>query len=459
MHYAALLGVYYRLFQESPHGIERKLMVRRFAEYIELHWNQFELDDGMPQGLADVPEDGVEGGLGSGGDGALVEPSRAVAARIIRMFVAAGWMGEETLPDYTRILNMCTHARPFLEVLARIEEGLKVEYESHVVSIYSMLCGDAARDNGHYLVLNAHGQTMALIDSLKVLSQSIREHYERLMEKTDSQDVAAILALHYGSYATDILDGAYKRLKTSDNLSRYRPRILSQIRDFLLDREWLNACSQKYARTTALPAEESRQRLISMLEEIRDTLKALDPLLEEIDRRNMLYAKSSVDRLKTLLEPASTIAGRIARVAALMRERPGLYKDVRHHLYRINAIGPESRYRRWLRDTLLVEYEQADLPDPHEFERIEMEFRLRLESQLSPTRIAQWLDEKGGLSGPLGSAALAGTTEDFVRLVYAVLFAESRPESFPYCIEERGDELVSAESGWLVPDVGLRRKA
>ncbi|HOX91285.1 MAG TPA: DUF5716 family protein, partial [Spirochaetales bacterium] len=382
-----------------------------------------------------------------------------IAARVIRLFVSAGWMSEETLPDYTRILNMCTHARPFLDVLARIEEGLKVEYESHVVSIYSMLCGDAAKDNGHYLVLNAHGQTMALIDSLKVLSQSIREHYELLTAKTDSLDIASILAMHYGNYATDILDGAYKRLKTSDNLSRYRPRILSHIRDFLLDNDWLNACSQKYARTASLPVVESRQRLVSMLEEIRDSLKALDPLLEEIDRRNMLYAKSSVERVRTLLEPESTIAGRITRAAKAMREMPGLYKELEHHLYKVNAIGPESRYRRWLRETLEIEFTPAAVPDIAQFERIEEEFRLRLERQLSPARIAQWLDEKGGMSGPLWAVELASTTEDFVRLVYAVLFAESRPESFQYFLEERGVEPVIAQSGWLVPDVGLRRKA
>jgi hypothetical protein len=97
------------------------------------------------------------------------------------------------------------HARPFLEALAKVEGGMNVEYESHVVSIYSLLCGDAAKENGHYMVINAHAQTLALIDSLKVLSQTIREHYERLTDQEENKDIADILALHYTSYANDIL--------------------------------------------------------------------------------------------------------------------------------------------------------------------------------------------------------------------------------------------------------------
>lgn len=218
-HYAALLVLYYRLFQESPHGIERKTLIGRFAEYFDAHREQFEAEE-QSEDDDFAPDEET-----------AADTSRYLAARCVRIFVGAGWMGEETLPDYTRVINMTSHARPFLESIARIDEGLSVEYESHVVSVYSLLCGDAARENGHYLVLNAHAQTIALIDSLKVLSQSIREHYERLMEESEGLDVAGILSLHYDAYALDVLDGAYKRLKTSDNLSRYRPRILAQVRD------------------------------------------------------------------------------------------------------------------------------------------------------------------------------------------------------------------------------------
>jgi hypothetical protein len=63
--------------------------------------------------------------------------ARVVATRFVRNLVQAGWMSEETLPDYRRILNIAPVAKPFLEVLARVDEGLSLEYESHVVAVYS----------------------------------------------------------------------------------------------------------------------------------------------------------------------------------------------------------------------------------------------------------------------------------------------------------------------------------
>jgi hypothetical protein len=470
-HYAALLVIYYRAFQESPHGVERKALVARFAEYLEANalsftegdepQEQAEVDGEVGENGAqsepdDAEADGQEAELFDTVDTLSIEPARAIASRCIRILTAAGWMSEETLPDYTRVVNMTPYARPFLEALARVDEGLKVEYESHVVSIYSLLCGDAAKENGHYLVLNAHAQTLALIDSLKVLSQGIREHYEKLTDGGDGKTIAEILALHYDGYAPDILDGAYKRLKTSDNLSKYRPKIIAQVRDFLEDREWLEASSVKYARTGSITVASAREKLVAMLEEIRDTLRAVDPLLDEIDRRNMLYAKSSVERVKTLLEPPSTIAGRIMRAATALREHPGVYRKLPHHLYRVRAITEESRYRRWLKEALEPE-SNASVTDSAELERAESELRLRLARQLGPGKIAAWLDGSGGSSRPLPARDLARDTDGFVRVLYAALYADSRPEGFAYFLEE-GEAFVETESGWRIPDMTFRRK-
>jgi len=446
VHYAALLIRYYRLFQESPHGIERKILINRFAEYFDAHREQFEAETDSEEDTY-TPDDEV-----------IVDTSRYLAAKCVRLFIHTGWISEETLSDYTRVINMSAHARPFLDALARIDEGISVEYESHVVSIYSLLCGDAARENGHYLVLNAHAQTIALIDSLKVLSQSIREHYERLMNESEGLDIAGILSLHYDAYALDVLDGAYKRLKTSDNLSRYRPKILAQVRDFLADEAWLSESAVKFSRTSSLPVSEARERLLVMLEEIKDILKAVDPLLEEIDRRNMLYAKSSVERVKVLLESESTISGKIVRIITSLYETPYVYQTLSHHLYRVRAITPESRYRRWLRETINLEYVESPTIDPAEFDRMEAEFTLRLARQLTPAKIERWLDEKGGKEKILSAKSLADTSEGFVRLLYAVLFADSQPETFAYQVEESQDAgEVTTASGWIIPEISLRR--
>ncbi|MDR1950037.1 MAG: DUF5716 family protein [Spirochaetaceae bacterium] len=497
-HYAALLVLYFRLFQENSGRLERELVIRGFTDYVGLHRDSLAAEtpelrsdddrvaddqafDDWPEGKAIGAEDREtpfldfgdvalvpardaegEGAAGNGAD------DRALASRFLRRLIHTGWLGEETLADYTRVINITPHARPFFEALARVEEGLKTEYESHVVAIYSLLCGDAVQENGHYAVLNAHNATTALIDSLKVLSQSIKGHYDRFTEEAASVGISDLLHLHYDIYANDILDGAYKRLKTSDNLSRYRPRIIKKVGELLSDEPWLEDSSRKLSRLGSSAQAESRLRLCTMLEEIRDTLRAVDPLLDDIDRRNMLYARSSIERVKTLLEPDSTIAGKLG---SLIREiyapqhAGGEGEDERpphlrllHRLHGIRAFAPESLYRRHKRETVRLKRGALAVADREAQKRVEAELLLRLRRQLSPARISSWLDELGGRERALASGDLVRDEDSFGHFIYGILYADSRPRSFDYAIEENPGDPPVETGDYVVPDLVLRRK-
>jgi hypothetical protein len=357
-----------------------------------------------------------------------------------------------------------------------VEEGLKTEYESHVVAIYSLLCGDAVTENGHYAVLNAHGATQTLIDSLKVLSQSNKGHYDRLVADTASLDISGILHLHYDLYAADILDGAYKRLKTSENLSRYRPKIIKKVGELLGDEKWLAESARKLSRNNSLPQEDNRRRLQTMLEDIRDTLRAVDPLLEDIDRRNMLYSRSSVERVKALLEPDSTLAGKLsALIKEIYRQgkaqgakgEPGeLYHKLAHRLHRIRTFAPESLYRRYQRET--ADFNREFSPaDQEAMDRAEAELFIRLRRQLGVRRIGDWLDAQGGRERVLSAGDLVKDEPSFIHFIYSVLYGDSRP-AFGYGVEDHaGEERKTADcfaaasvrtGGYVVPDVALRRK-
>jgi hypothetical protein len=480
-HYAALLVLYYRLFQENARGLEREQVIRAFTEYLGLHRNVLAEEGPDEYALGEEPDNGAAGGEEKGDgetSGLKGAGDRALANIFLRRFIHTGWLSEETLTDYSRVINITPHGRPFFEALARVEEGLKTEYESHVVAIYSLLCGDAVEENGHYAVLNAHGTTQTLIDSLKVLSQSIKGHYDQLTEDAANTGISGILHLHYDLYAADILDGAYKRLKTSDNLSRYRPRIIKQVGDLLARETWLNESARKLSRNNSLPQGDNRRRLETMLEEIRDTLRAMDPLLEDIDRRNMLYSRSSTERVKALLEPDSTIAGKLgALVKEIYARGKGLketedpnplHRNLAHRLHLIRTFAPQSLYRRYQREA--ADFTRKPSPaDREAMDRAEEELFIRLRRQLGVTRISEWLDFRGGVERALSARDLVRDEASFIRFIYSVLYADSRP-AFTYNIEDYQEEPAGAEAedrgraasvetgGYVVPAVILRRK-
>jgi hypothetical protein len=165
VHYSALLVLYYRLFQENNKGLERELVVREFMNYLILHRDNSDL-----WSMAEETEDT----LGEETAENQTIDERTIASRFLRRLINAGWLGEETLADFTRVINITAWGKPFMKALTDVDGGLKTEYESHVVTVYSMLCGDSIKNDGHHAVLKAHEEARSLIDSLKVLSQSIK---------------------------------------------------------------------------------------------------------------------------------------------------------------------------------------------------------------------------------------------------------------------------------------------
>ena len=476
-HYAALLTLYYRLFQENTRGLERELVIREFMNYLVLHRDSLaeETEGISDNAISDDDTKDTQGTLEFNFNNEEKQESelstkkttdtrdeRGLAGHFLRRLINTGWLGEETLADYTRIINITAWGKPFLEALIRVDEGLKTEYESHVVNVYSSLCGETVKENGHFMVLKAREEARALIDSLKVLSQSIKGYYDKLNAETIRSKASSVLHEHYDLYVGEVLDRAYKRLKTSDNVSRYRQGIFRQITELLHNDEWLDASAGKYMRILQNSREECRQKLQSMLEEIRDDLKSVDPLEDEIDRRNADYSRSSTEIIRAYIEPDSTVAGKIGiLIKALLSGNDELRRRLAHGLYRLQFLSPSSLALRRPRDEgyFINPPAKADLQALDETEK---EFLKRMEKRLSTKKIGAWLDEQGGTKRILSPKELIKDEDSYIRFVYSLLYGDSR-NNFGYAIEETHATEASAISmanaaGFVVPDVRLRRK-
>jgi hypothetical protein len=474
-HYAALLVLYYRLFQENTRGLERELVIREFMNYLALHRESLaeETDDA----IAAVPPDRTQDPLRAteaaeldfghppGQNGPPDE--REMANRFLRRLINSGWLGDETLADFTRVINITAWGKPFFESLVRVDEGLKTEYESHVVNVYSSLCGETVQENGHFMVLKAHEEARALIDSLKVLSQSIKGYYDKLNAEAVRAKAASALHEHYDLYAGEVLDKAYKRLKTSDNVSRYRQGIFRKTTELLHDAEWLDASAGKYMRILQVSREECRNKLQAMLEEIRDDLKSVDPLEDEIDRRNADYSRASTEIIRAYIEPGSTVAGKLGILIKALsggggkdEQSEALRRHFAHGLYRVRFLSPSSLALRRQRDEadFSAPPTQADM---EALDQTETEFLERMKKRLSLKRINAWLDEQGGARRLLLPAELVKDNDSYIRFVYSLLYGDSR-ETFAYQIEEpEADTAADAPvhtAGYVVPAVTLRRK-
>ena len=435
-HYATLLLAYYRLFVEYRSSVERELVVARFSEY----FTGLDASDGVTE--AGLAEEGSGAGADIGQSAAGVDP-RALANLFLRKLIGYGWLDEEEQVDFSRMVTLRAHARPFLEALDTTEQGAAIEYESHIVAVYSSLCGDAAKENGEHSVLNAHWHMRLLIESLKVLEQNIRSHVQEMFA-VDST-IPEILHTHYDVYMHEVVDRAYTRLKTSDNLSRYRPRISRAVASFLRDERWMVRTAERLSTIRRTTVAESRETVRQMLVEIRDELKGIDPLLESIDDKNRRYSRISTERIRARLHADSSLEGRITRVVRSLARDPSALGDrqVGHSIFRLRTLTAGSLYTRRARqiaESALARPSGEDV----ETEIAAAELRLRIANQLNPPKIAEFLERFCPSPGSSRMAEeIVRDVDSFVRIIYAANYAEARDESFPFAVEW-GDDLVSA---------------
>ena len=421
-HYAELLLVFYRLFMEYHRGVEREVVVAAFEEYFGALENA--------EKVFSIEENGETAGETETDSG----KDRSAASFFLRRLLSYGWMNEEELADFSRLINISTAAKPFFEALYSLSKGLEVEYESHIVAIYSSLVSDSAEENGEHAVLNAHYHTRLLIESLKVLEQNIRGYIQSMYD--NEAEVKDILHVHYDIYMNEVVDRAYTRLKTSDNLSKYRPKIIRSVNDFLKNSRWLSRNAEKLAVIRRIPVAQAEETLAVMLKEIRDDLKSIDPILDRIDDKNRKYSRISTERIKTQLYSDSTLQGKIGKILKAWND-PTLPSDLKrpaHRLLREHYTDKGSLYTKPVRKEETVETRPHE-NDDFAIEEAETELRLRIANQLNPDKIADFLSAfctEAGVAVP--AEKMISDMETFVKTLYAAAYAESRTENFPFSI-------------------------
>jgi len=452
-HYASLLLIYYRLFLEYQGSIERVQVVREYEEYFRSHEVKTELEEEEKHGTQESADSGFEDSSEDeeeeseqtarekplGPEKGSRNP-RDLANYFLRRLTTYGWLGNEVLEDFSQLVTMNSWAKPYFEALYTTSMGVSEEYESHIVAVYSLLTGRAAKENGHYNLLSAHSHVRRLIESLKVLSQNIRTYLQNLYD--EEAEVHEILHVHYDLYMHEVVDRAYNRLKTSDNLSKYRPLINRAVGGFLNDEQWLSANAERMAVVKRTSTEQARSLMVEMLREIRDSLRGIDPILDEIDDKNRRYSRISTQKIKTKLYSDATLQGKLRDIVWALARNDIRTEELPVKLHPARFLGPESLYSRPKRSRNAVPAAMSLPEDDENLRYRQREMELKITGQLNPRKVAAFLrkvrsrskddDPHAGTPGALRSEEIARDLDGFIKLIYAAGYAEAGRAHFPF---------------------------
>ncbi|MBQ7568911.1 hypothetical protein IJT17_08910 [bacterium] len=277
--FISCLNIIYSSYRsELSYGVERSVIVDKLTAYFDsLNLGAIYLDD----------------------EDEMLRDARTQASSFLRQLSKCGWLEAEMGSDQIPRLNLPAHAVSMLEALKNISSKKEIEYQSEISAIYSLLTNSELRDKPYPLIIKpVHQHTEALFIGLKQLNTSIKNY----IDSSTAGKTAEQIFEEFIKYNKEIGSKAYHRMKTSDNISRFRPVIIGRLRDMLHDPQLIARCAAEYReienRGDKGTAEDEVSRVIN---EIVSHFNSYDEIAEEIDKKHSKYLQQAVVRARFLL--------------------------------------------------------------------------------------------------------------------------------------------------------------
>lgn len=449
--YAHVLFLLYDLYRQNLYGIPREVVIDCATSYLEQ-----EDAEGMDALLAGELEEAPLG----------LSP-REKANALLRKLQASGWVDIETRTNYEQYVTLADYAIKILDVLDRIRTQRQVEYQGYVYGTYAALNVEDVERQGSLALEAAFEQTEQLVRELKSLHHNIKRYTEKLLKQKRPQD---ILAAHFLDYQSQVLDRSYHQLKTSDNVSKYRPRILQRIDKWLRKPRWIDEIVHSEVKRGRYGSqEEAEEEILRRLRFIQNSYLNMDDLLDEIDRRNAQYAKASLEQIRYLLNSSKDTEGQLRDLLVFMArqietsswQRDDALPEDWNPLFGLQSVET-------LEDSSLYTPRQArrahqapplEVTAINRRERSQAVSRIarQIEGKLTYQRINEYVLNKLGDRSEVRAAELSvEDVDDFVKLIYVAAYSGNRRAR--YIIDFRGETVRTGGGRFQFKNVTIRRK-
>ena len=420
-------------------GIERDVLVEELQYYFE------------QEHAIEIEDEDIAG-----------KSSRDKANWMLRRLEYYGWIEVETDKSYIQRVNFKDYAVKIIKTLLEIEEGKQIEYQGYIYVIYSLVRGNT--DKPGTVLLSILENTDMLITGLKNLNSGIKRYIDEL---TRYKTPAEIMDVLFNDYIENIVDKAYHRLLTSDNVAKFRPEIVERLENKSRSRAYIEKASAEIAAILEIPIEQAVERVYQYIHTIIDAFKNLDDILAEINQKNTQYQRAAVNRAQFFMIGTEDVRGQIKEILSGINEEINKENMDLGGIYRISFIDELIRiYSSTFLDEkslyVPIEGKKEFKPGAIEHEVPDMEMRQnkirkmmeRMERVLNPQKINQYvfqcMQEKEIMQA---SELPLNTPEDFVHIIYIRLYGQRK--NMKYTIES-GEEINV--KGYRFRDYSIRKK-
>ncbi len=420
-------------------GVERDNLIEELQYYFEqmqsVEWNEEEL---------------------------IGKSNRDKANWMLRRLEYYGWIEIETDKSYVQRVNFKEYAVKIIKTLLEIAEGKQIEYQGYIYTIYSLVRSNT--DNPGIVLLSILENTDMLITGLKNLNSGIKRYIDEL---TKYKTPAEIMDVLFNDYMENIVDKAYHRLLTSDNVSKFRPEIVERLENKSHSEEYVKKTSAEIASIREIEEEQAEELVYQYIHEIIDAFRNMDEILADINQKNTQYQRAAINRAKFFLIGGEDVRGQLKEILSEVNEKinnenmdlGGIYRisflDDLIRIYSSSVIDEKSLY-------VPIEGKKEFKPTEIENEVPDLELRQeklkkmleKMERVLNPEKINLYIKEHmGDRNDMLASELPLETTDDFVHMIYVRLYGQRK--NMEYTVEKREDIEVN---GYRFKDYTIRKK-
>lgn len=406
--YMKVISLIYGLVQNGlSYGIDKEILVDEIEEYLgSINYDIVNEDDEQ------------------------FTNNRERANNLIRKLINWGWIYPEQTNDYKQIINFHDYAIVILESFLKIVNKESLEYQGNIISIYSML---HSNEKAGIVIKQVFENTKGIISGLKNLNSNIKKYMDRLTKQKTPEE---IMEEFFGNYTKEVIDKSYHRLKTSENVSKYRPKIIEKLNESLNSSEFLNEAGEFYRDDEELNSlDDGIEKVKDIIHNIINAFSDLDDIMHDIDSKNAKYIRAAVTRAKFLLNNSKDMTGLVKGILEYISNE---YKELElslsaDYLEEVTDLFTLYSYGYIDETSLYIANEGkksfkpgnilSDTMSKEERQRKIDEFKKRQEKQYSPKKVNEIVDKLlGEKKMIIASEIEINSIDDFIKVIYIRLY-------------------------------------
>jgi len=445
--YISCLNIIYDTYRtELSYGADREILVAKLTDYFEMLGNlDIQFDD----------------------DQETLKDSRTKASTFLRKLKEYGWVEYDIGNDQKIRIIMPNHAISFIQTIQSVTRQEEMEYQSEISAIYSLLTNEELLLRPYIQVIKpVYDHTLALFTGLKKLNTSIRRYIDELTADKSSEEILE----DFFNYHDEIGSKAYFRIKTSDNVSKFRNVIVRRLQDMIEDSDRYDLIVQGYMNVEAVnDYEEASENVRAIISDTINHFRSYDEIVEEIDKRNSKYIRNAVERAKFLLLNSNNAEGKISKILQYLSEKynedeeKNLTEDASEDICRLFNMFPQGFLSGESLKTIPITKKITDveeISENYELSEEEREIRRLLIQEKNKNRfskknitkfVLELLNDKAAVSA---SEIEVASRRDMIRVIFISFYGRSVKSEYIIVPKE---EMIEKE-GFRFKDFEIKRR-